>query len=79
MWEIFCYGSQFDESRENTYWRETVCMFNMWKEIQHQGELESTSDYSYDKKALRDLATALKQLKGDSNPEDYYVLYERSL
>ena len=54
-------------------------MFNMWKEIQHQGELESTSDYSYDKKALRDLATALKQLKGDSNPEDYYVLYERSL
>ena len=43
----------------NTYWREAVCMYNMWEKVQHQGKLESTSDYSYDKKTLGDPATAL--------------------
>ena len=37
-----------------------ICLYSKWEEIQHQGKLESTSDYSYDEKTLGDWLNSLK-------------------
>jgi len=40
VWEEFCMPLRSQDPHENAFWRETVCLYRMWKELPSQHELK---------------------------------------